>query len=192
MLSVPRPFVSDAWWLARPQLCKQRNTNGKPRPIKLGALALGLRQAACGPAPGRPPLRSPTQPVEHQSSRRLLLQPLVTFRQALRTLFPEAMAWTEWQHQSESSLSPQALAAEQGDVLGTIQSAVVLGQERDTHLENRPHSFWCLRRMRGAQQREELRASALPARAQVGVCGESRRTCMTPLASSAWTRFWLP
>ena len=62
-------------------------------------------------------------------------------RQALRTHFPEASAWTEWQHQADSvtSLSTGATfatnrVAEQGDVLGTIQSALVLEQARDMHL----------------------------------------------------------
>ena len=62
-------------------------------------------------------------------------------RQALRTHFPEASAWTEWQHQADSvtTLSTQATfatnwGAEQGDVLGTVQSAVVLGQAREAHL----------------------------------------------------------
>ena len=43
-------------------------------------------------------------------------------RQALRTHFPEASAWIEWQHQSDATNR----GAEQGDVLGTIQSALVL------------------------------------------------------------------
>ena len=62
-------------------------------------------------------------------------------RQALRTHLPEASAWTEWQHQSDSVTSLPTGAtfatnrgAEQGDVLGTVQSALVLGHARDTHL----------------------------------------------------------
>ena len=61
--------------------------------------------------------------------------------QALRTHFPGASAWTEWQHQSDSvtSLATGAAfatsrGAGQGDVLGTIQSALVLGHARDTHM----------------------------------------------------------
>ena len=47
-------------------------------------------------------------------------------RQALRTHFREASAWTEWQHHSDSITSPTVATfatnrgAEQGDVLGTI------------------------------------------------------------------------
>ena len=55
----------------------------------------------------------------------------------------EASTWTEWQHQSDSvtSLSTEATFAtnrgtEQGDVLGTIQSELVLGDARDTHLRD--------------------------------------------------------
>ena len=53
-----------------------------------------------------------------------------------------ASAWTEWQHQADSVTSIPTGAtfatnrgAEQGDVLGTIHGALVLGQARDTHLE---------------------------------------------------------
>ena len=60
--------------------------------------------------------------------------------QALRTHFLEASAWTEWPHQSEAvtSLSTEATfatnrGAEQGVVLGTIQSALVLGDARGAH-----------------------------------------------------------
>ena len=56
-------------------------------------------------------------------------------RQALRMHFQEASAWTEWKHQTDSVTSlPRGATfatnwdAEQGDVLGTIQSALVLGQ----------------------------------------------------------------
>ena len=62
-------------------------------------------------------------------------------RQALRTHLPEALGWTEWQHQADTvtSLPTGAtfatnLGAEQGDVLGTVQSALELGQARDAHL----------------------------------------------------------
>ena len=64
-------------------------------------------------------------------------------RAALRTHFPEASTWTEWQHQSDSVTTlPSGRAfstdrgAEQGDVLGTIQSALVLGDARQTHLQD--------------------------------------------------------
>ena len=59
-------------------------------------------------------------------------------RAALRTHFPEASSWTEWQHQSDSVTTLPSgrefstdRGAEQGDVLGTIQSALVLGDARD-------------------------------------------------------------
>ena len=59
-------------------------------------------------------------------------------RQALRTHFPDASAWTKWQHQADSVTSlPSGITfatkrgAEQGDVLGTIQSVLVLGDARD-------------------------------------------------------------
>ena len=62
-------------------------------------------------------------------------------RQALRTHFPEASAWTEWQHKADSVTTLPTGAtfatnwgAEQGDVLGTIQSALVLKQAREAHL----------------------------------------------------------
>ena len=62
-------------------------------------------------------------------------------RQALRTHFQEASAWTEWQHQSDSVTSLPRKAtfatnrdAEQGDVLGSIQSALVMGDAPDAHL----------------------------------------------------------
>ena len=61
--------------------------------------------------------------------------------QVLRTHFLEASAWTEWQHQPDlvTSLSTDATfatnrGAEQGDVLGTIQGALVLVHARDTHM----------------------------------------------------------
>ena len=61
-------------------------------------------------------------------------------RQALRTHFAETSAWTEWQHHADSVASLPTGAtfatnwrAEQGDVLGTTQSALVLGQARDMH-----------------------------------------------------------
>ena len=64
-------------------------------------------------------------------------------RAALRTHFPEASSWTEWQHQSDSVTTLPSgrvfstdRGAEQGDVLGTIQSAFVLGDARDTHLQD--------------------------------------------------------
>ena len=64
-------------------------------------------------------------------------------RAALRTDFPEASSWTEWQHQSDSVTTlPSGRAfstdrgAEQGDVLGTIQSALVLGDARESHLQD--------------------------------------------------------
>ena len=64
-------------------------------------------------------------------------------RAALRTHFPEASAWTEWQHQSDSVTTlPSARVfstgrgAEQGDVLGTIQSALVLGDARETYMQD--------------------------------------------------------
>ena len=59
-------------------------------------------------------------------------------RAALRTHFPEASAWTEWQHQADSVTTlpsgrvfPTDRGAEQGDFLGTIQSALVLGEARE-------------------------------------------------------------
>ena len=62
-------------------------------------------------------------------------------RAALRTHFPEASSWTEWQHQSNSVTTlPSSCefstdrGAEQGDVLGTIQSVLVLGDARESHL----------------------------------------------------------
>ena len=64
-------------------------------------------------------------------------------RAALRTHFPEASSWTEWQHQSDSVTTLPCgrtfstdRGAEQGDVLGTIQSALVLGDARETHLQD--------------------------------------------------------
>ena len=64
-------------------------------------------------------------------------------RAALRTHFPEASSWTEWQHQSDSVTTlPSGCefstdrGAEQGDVLGTIQSALVLGDARASHLQD--------------------------------------------------------
>ena len=49
--------------------------------------------------------------------------------------------------------------------------------------------FGSTRGVCGARQRQELRASALPTRAHVGVCGGGTpRTCTTPPTSSAWTR----
>ena len=64
-------------------------------------------------------------------------------RAALRTHFPEASSWTEWQHQSNSVTTlPSGCefstdrGAEQGDVLGTIQSALVLGDARASHLQD--------------------------------------------------------
>ena len=64
-------------------------------------------------------------------------------RAALRTHFPEVSAWTEWQHQSDSVTTlpsgrvfPTDRGAEQGDVLGTIQSALVLGEARETHMQD--------------------------------------------------------
>ena len=60
-------------------------------------------------------------------------------RAALRIHFPEAAAWTEWRNTKPipSPTSPRELPSpptEQGDVLGTIQSALVLGQARAAHL----------------------------------------------------------
>ena len=62
-------------------------------------------------------------------------------RQVLRTHFREASAWTECQHQADcvtslptSATSATNREAEQGDVLGTTQSALVLLQARDAHL----------------------------------------------------------
>ena len=64
-------------------------------------------------------------------------------RAALRTHFPEASSWTEWQHQSDSVTTLPSgrefstdRGAEQGDVLGTIQSALVLGDARASHLQD--------------------------------------------------------
>ena len=64
-------------------------------------------------------------------------------RAALRTHFAEASAWTEWQHQSDSVTTlptgrvfPTDRGAEQGDVLGTIQSALVLGEARETQMQD--------------------------------------------------------
>ena len=64
-------------------------------------------------------------------------------RAALRTHFPEASSWTEWQHQSDSVTTLPSgrefstdRGAEQGDVLGTIQSALVLGDARESHLRD--------------------------------------------------------
>ena len=64
-------------------------------------------------------------------------------RQALRAHFPEASAWTESQHQTDSVTSPPTRVtfatnrgAEQGDVLGTIHSALVLGEARDAHMRD--------------------------------------------------------
>ena len=62
---------------------------------------------------------------------------------ALRTHFPETSSWTEWQHQSDSVTTLPSgrefstdRGAEQGDVLGTIQSALVLGDARESHLQD--------------------------------------------------------
>ena len=64
-------------------------------------------------------------------------------RAALRTHFPEASSWTEWQHQSDSVTTLPSgrefstdRGAEQGDVLGTIQSALVLGDASESHLQD--------------------------------------------------------
>ena len=64
-------------------------------------------------------------------------------RAALRTHFPEASSWTEWQHQSNSVTTlPSGCefstdrGAEQGDVLGTIQSALVLGDARTCRISS--------------------------------------------------------
>ena len=64
-------------------------------------------------------------------------------RAALRTQFPEASAWTEWQHQADSVTTlpsgrvfPTDRRAEQGDVLGTIQSALVLGEARESRMQD--------------------------------------------------------
>ena len=76
-----------------------------------------------------------------QLSRWWRLMPHI--RAALRTHFPEASSWTEWQHQSNSVTTlPSGCefstdrGAEQGDVLGTIQSALVLGDARASHLQD--------------------------------------------------------
>ena len=69
-------------------------------------------------------------------------------RQANRTQFLEDSAWTEWQHQSESvtflttsaAFAANLEEAEQGDVLGTIQIALVLGQARRVSISSSPLS----------------------------------------------------
>ena len=55
-------------------------------------------------------------------------------RKALQRHFPEAPAWTDWQHQQDSVTQLPAgfnwstnRGAPQGDVFGTISSALVLG-----------------------------------------------------------------
>ena len=79
-------------------------------------------------------------------------------RQALRTHFPEASAWTEWQHQTGSVtfLPTGEFATNRGAEQGPRRRPRLLG------------SHW---RLRGAWQRQELRSSSLPARAHAGVSG---------------------
>ena len=63
-----------------------------------------------------------------------------SIREALDKHFVAAQAWTRWQHKSTSvTMLPSGVefetnrGAEQGDVLGTIQSALSLGSARATH-----------------------------------------------------------
>ena len=101
-------------------------------------------------------------------------------RQVLRTHFPEASAWTDWQHQSDSitSLSTEATfatnrGAEQGDVLAPSRARWSWAT-RETPTRGqvflRPSSFdkW-LRAL--AWQCQELCPASLPAWAHVGVSG---------------------
>ena len=101
---------SAARWLTRTRLCWQRKKIGKPSPTEMAEL---LRQTACESAPCHPPIQGLTY---------------------------SPVARTEWQHQPDSVTSLTTGAtfatnrdAEQGDVLGTIQSALVVGHARDTH-----------------------------------------------------------
>ena len=62
-------------------------------------------------------------------------------RSALPSHFPEASAWTERQHPSHSvttlttgAVCATNMRAEQGDSLGTSQTALVLGEARETQL----------------------------------------------------------
>ena len=153
--------------LTRTRLCWQRKKHGKPRPVKMGDIlrsayaqrlvnqhqviprskVLRMHQWSIslpGACEGLCHWRGTTEPMVANGT----LEPLVAadldlsrrvacIRQALRTHFPEASAWTEWQHQAESVTFLTTGAAfatnretEQGDVLDTIGSALVLGQAR--------------------------------------------------------------
>ena len=154
-----------ARWLTRTRLCWQRKKNGKPRPIKMGEFlrsayakrlvnlsqvhlrtkTLHMHQWGVnlpGACEALCHWRGTIEPLVLNGT----LEPLVAadldlvnmfgnaewphIRAALCTHFPEASAWTEWQHQSTDR------GAEQGDVLGTIQSALVLGVACETHLQD--------------------------------------------------------
>ena len=61
-------------------------------------------------------------------------------RAAINAHFKEALAWTSWHHMHASTTGlPSGMefsndrGAEQGDVLGSIQSALALGEARDQH-----------------------------------------------------------
>ena len=151
--------------LTRTRLCWQRKKSGKPRPIKMGErlrlvnqrrVAFAPRSCACisgasacqvpvtVTATGGAPLKSPWRPTARLNRLSRPTWIWSTFfgnaewpciREALRTHFPEAAAWTEWQHQADSvtTFSTRATfatnrGAEQRDVLGTLHGALVLGK----------------------------------------------------------------
>ena len=156
-----------ARWLTRTRLCWQRKKNGKPRPIKMGEFlrsayakrlvrtkTLHMHQWGVnlpGACEALCHWRGTIEPLVLNGT----LEPLVAadldlvnmfgnaewphIRAALRTHFPEASSWTEWQHQSDSVTtlpSGREFSTDRGaeQVLGTIQSALVLGDARESHL----------------------------------------------------------
>eukprot|EP00973_Karenia_brevis_P021040 2894177-Karenia_brevis.AAC.1 len=61
-------------------------------------------------------------------------------RQSVEKHFAEALSWTQWQHEEQSVATLPSGAtfstnrgAEQGDVFGSVQSALTLGDARDAH-----------------------------------------------------------
>ena len=63
-----------------------------------------------------------------------------SIRAALQEHFPEALPWTSWQHQQPSATRlPSGTefhtnkGAEQGDVFGSVQSTLALGEARKQH-----------------------------------------------------------
>ena len=64
----------------------------------------------------------------------------LSIRSAIQSRFQEAMPWTKWHHEQPSTTVVQSKkdfdidrGAEQGDVLGSIQSALTLGAARSQH-----------------------------------------------------------